>query len=51
MQVVGSNIEGLLESGRVKEVLDHLVQWHCQAWVKQDHPTREGLDQEMADRA
>ena len=50
MQVAGSNIEGLLEAFRVKELWDHLARWYRQAQGKQAHPTREGLDQESAVR-
>ena len=37
VQVMGTSIVGLLESGRVKEAWEHLVLWYR-------HPTRKDLD-------
>ena len=51
VQAVGKNIEGFLEEVRVKEAWYHLTRWYCQIRGKQSHPTREGLDQDSADRA
>ena len=49
-QVVGANIDRLLEAGRVKEYWYNLVRWYPQVRGRQDHPTREGLDQVSVDR-
>ena len=45
-----SNIGGLLEASRFKELWYHLALWYLQARGKQAQPTREGLEQELADR-
>ena len=48
--VADSNIGGLLEASRFKELWYHLALWYLQARGKQAQPTREGLEQELADR-
>ena len=49
--MAGSNIEGLLEAGRVNKAQYHLERWNRHAQGKQAHTTREGLDQELTIRA
>ena len=49
--MAGSNIEGFLEAGRVKEAWEHIARWYRQEQGKQYHHTREGLKQELAVRA
>ena len=51
VQGAGTSIEDLMEAGRVKEEWDHLARWYRKVGVKHAHPTREGLEQESADRA
>ena len=40
----------MLEAGKFKEAWYHFARWYRQSQGKQDHPTREGLDQESVDR-
>ena len=50
MKVAGSNIEELMESGRVKEDWYHLAWWYHQVRGIQTPATRELLDQVSEDR-
>ena len=51
VQAVGISIECFLETGRVKEAWDHLAPWYLQVQGNHAHPTREGLDQYLEERA
>ena len=41
----------MMEADRVKDVWYHLAWWYCCVRVKHAHPTREGLDQDLAVRS